>query len=273
MKGASKIFWSISIGIASVIVVIVMLGALQGNIQAIIGQSDAIDATLAGARVSQMFELVSLSASHGYSLDLENEFESVLFQEGSVIFTNPGMEDVEMEIPHEVTEEFYDVNELCVKRDDEEIVIEEGDCTVGTCQTNEMIGDIETGFTCSHDNVFSRFNNSEVFHQEVDHRGVVEPYLSKDYFSCPESAEAGSSVYCHFKISYLCDKDQQDDIEVSKSFGEFSDEMSLNCTGEHEEENLVFGEHVIHEDVAYSFEAEGIHHEFDVDVSGEVNVN
>ena len=275
MKGASRIFWTVTIGIASVVVVIIILGALQGNIQAIVGQSDVVDAKLAGMRISQATEAVSLSGSHGYTIDLGNEFETLVFQDGKILFTNPGMDDVELEVGHGIEGDFSDIEEICIKRDEDGMSVEEGECMLSRCEPFTIMGEVtnfESVLTCSHDNVFSYLNTSRVVNENFFTRQEEEPYIELDYYSCPDKAEPGSSIICHFSVSYKCFGGEKTEIEVS--IGDRQKEKTFNCTGGFENRDIVIEEPSISDDIVYSFKAESLHHMFDdIDYSGEVLIS
>ena len=275
MKGASRIFWTVTIGIASVIVVVIILGALQGNIQAIVGQSEVVDAKLAGMRISQAAEAVSISGTHGYTIELGTEFETLTFQDDTILFTNPGMDDVELEVGHGIEGDFSDIDEICIKRDEDEMLVEEGECMIYRCESFSMMGEVtnfESVLTCSHDNVFSHLNSSRVVNENIFTRQDDEPYIELDYYSCPDRAEPGSSVICHFSVSYKCFGDEKAEIEVS--MGDRWKEKTFNCTGGFENRDVLIENPSISDDTVYRFRAESLHQMFDdIDYSGEVLIS
>lgn len=246
-KAASTSFWVISIGIASAIVGVFILGATMGNFWNAVGQSDRVSTGVTARRMSQAVELVSVLASSSYSVEMDREYEKMEISDGKLVFYD-GEQEIETLFTERITTSFQEVTSICVSNSGEINVgknCQLENCEEDTCLEREGYGYFcEEGVLTGEDFYRKNFENC---------KETEETFFNLDFVSCPDKAEPGAMISCSAGITYRCEGEER---SIKTEFGTEEEEHTLSCTGRIETENIVITTAASSEDKEFSIKSQ-----------------
>ena len=222
-KGFAVSFWAVTIGIASAIIGIFILGAAIGNFWSTIGQSENVQTAVSATRLFQAAELVSYVPSSGYTVDMDREYENIDVGDGKITFYG-GDEPMEVDFFRNIDAAFEDVSRICV-RNEGTLDLQKGSCSLGRCDTPLCIERNGFGMVC-RERMLDTQNYYTGFFE-----GCGEPeesFVSLDYMECPDRAEAGAIMSCSAGITYRC---SEGSLDATTGIGGDTEEHELKCTG------------------------------------------
>ena len=230
-KGFAVSFWAVTIGIASTIIGIFILGAAMGNFWSTIGQSENVQSTVSATRLSQAAELVSYVPSSGYNVEMDREYESIEIGDGIISFFD-GEEPLEVKFFSGVDADFDEVSNICVSNEGS-LGLNKGSCSISTCESPLCMEWNGYGIVCREGVLETNDYHRNVFEQCRTPEGN---FFNLDYVQCPERAEPGAIMSCSASMTYRC---RDGERTLNTELGESSEQHELECTGSIENKRVL----------------------------------